>query len=112
MFSQAKLDGVDIMALPDAPEKEVPQLSDEQAVVEFQAHQADLEKRKSQEDQAIVKTAVAIPQDESIVSMAAEYAQTLAMEQTPAPKEETPNEVQQQAQAALDEVKIVIPDGM
>jgi hypothetical protein len=29
MFSQAKLDGVDIMALPDAPEKEVPQLSDE-----------------------------------------------------------------------------------
>lgn len=39
MFSQANLDGVRIMDLPDAPQKEVPTMSDEQAVVEFQAHQ-------------------------------------------------------------------------
>jgi hypothetical protein len=49
------------MALPDAPEKKVPELSDEQAVVEFQAHQADLEKSKQESDQVIVKTAVAAP---------------------------------------------------
>lgn len=50
--------------------------------------------------------------DQSLVSMAAEYAQTLAMEQEPPKKEEPPSEAQQQAQAALDDVKIVIPDGM
>jgi hypothetical protein len=44
MFSQANLDGVRIMDLPDAPQKEAPTLSDELAVVEYQAHQSDLEK--------------------------------------------------------------------
>lgn len=44
--------------------------------------------------------------------MAAEYAQTIAMEQAPPPKEEPPTEEMQNAQAALDDVKIVIPDGM
>ena len=44
--------------------------------------------------------------------MAAEYAQTLAMEQAPPPKEEPPTEDMLNAQAALEDVKIVIPDGM
>lgn len=43
-FSQANLEGVKIMDLPDAPKNEPPSMSDEQAVVEFQAHQNDLEK--------------------------------------------------------------------
>jgi hypothetical protein len=44
--------------------------------------------------------------------MAAQYAQTLAMEDGPPKKEEPPSEAQQNAQDALDDVKIVIPDGM
>ena len=44
--------------------------------------------------------------------MAAQYAQTLAMEDGPPKKEEAPSEAQQNAQSALDDVMIVIPDGM
>jgi hypothetical protein len=34
-FSQAQVDGVNVMSLPDAPKKEVPQLNDEMANLAF-----------------------------------------------------------------------------
>jgi hypothetical protein len=86
-------------------------MSDEQAVVEFQAHQQDIEKSQEEQDRTVIKIAKPAA-EESLESMAAQYAQTLAMEEGPPKTEEPPNEAQQNAQSALDDVKIVIPDGM
>ena len=40
-FSQAKLDGVRIMDLPDAPSKSEPQLDDAQSALMFQASEQE-----------------------------------------------------------------------
>lgn len=55
-----------------------------------------------------------LPEGTIIVALAAEYAHQLAIQKEPqAPEEKIEkSEAQKQAEAALDEVKIVIPDGM
>ena len=68
------------MDLPDAPtkKKEAPQLSESQAAMVFQEHQTNVEEKKENEGKPKISKKKEIEQ--SIVSMAAEYAASLEAE--------------------------------
>lgn len=62
---------------------------------------------KSKDDQEQTQT----PGDQSVVALAAEYAASLTIEEPKAPEEKPSSDILN-AQAALDDVKVVLPDGM
>ena len=90
-------------------------MSDIDAAALLQDHITEQEnEKKLEEKKKELKKIESIKKDEpSIVALAAQYAQNMKFDDiNPAPAKEEQTDIQMQSQAALNDVQIMIPDGM
>ena len=120
-FSLAMQNGVNVMDLPDPSEKakdEVPSLNDANTMFVFQEHVNKITDVKEDPPPVLEEEVKTVqPEQVSITSIAAKMAQDQAEGKVQEEKASDdggppPSESQMQAQSALDEVKIVLPEGM